>query len=85
MAADLRLSSERTRSARHLHVNLRAFCDQPRIERIQKPVPAPTEQYLHTIAETDEERNVNCAPQEPCKKATTLEVADLKRRPSIFR
>ena len=60
-----------------IEADVRAPCDQPRIARIQKPVPAPAEQYLHTIAGTDEERDVNCPPQEPSNKATTLKAADL--------
>ena len=60
-----------------MEADVRVSCDQPRIARIQKPVPARAEQYVNTIAGTDEERDVNCPPQEPSNKATTLKAADL--------
>ena len=34
-----------------MEADVRVSCDQPRIARIQKPVPAPAEQYVNPIAE----------------------------------
>src|SRR6185295_15071192 len=57
---------------------MRLPCDQARVPGVEHPVPEPAEQHLEPMAEADQERDMDGAPQEPRQESADLEPADLR-------
>ena len=61
-----------------MDVEARVASNKSRVASVEQPAPEPAQEHLHTIAEADEEHDVDAAPQQPGKEAAELELTDVR-------